>query len=144
MYTIGTAIDSALSDLQEKTGLRWSAQLTSKGFIVYRAPRSDDYVVSEYNKWREACCKVFNVDYSDLDNDDKSNVYVIPRHWCWYMMISVSFLNVDSIVNMLNNQKNRTSILHAIRKIHFYIYRKNPDKSSVEIFNKLLNIYQNQ
>jgi hypothetical protein len=59
------------------------------------------------------------------------------------MMTSVSMLNVDSIVKMLNNQKNRTSVLHAIRKIHFYIHRKNPDKKSLETFNQLLNHYQN-
>jgi chromosomal replication initiation ATPase DnaA len=143
MYTIGNAIEAVLSELKGKTGLHWSAQLTSKGFIVYRKPRIDEYVVSEYNKWRDACCTVFNVEYNDLDNDDKSNSFVAPRHWCWYMMTSVSMLNVDSIVKMLNNQKNRTSVLHAIRKIHFYIHRKNPDKKSLETFNQLLNHYQN-
>jgi chromosomal replication initiation ATPase DnaA len=143
MYTIGNAIEETLSSLKEKTGVHWSAQLTSKGFIVYRKPRIDDYVVSEYNKWRDACCEVFNVGYYELDNDDKSNAFVAPRHWCWYMMTSVSLINVDSIIKLLNNQKNRTSVLHAIRKIHFYIYRRNPDKKSVDTFSKLLNHYLN-
>jgi hypothetical protein len=95
-------------------------------------------------RWRDACCAIFNVSYDQLDNDDKSNIYVAPRHWCWYMMASVSMLNIDSIVKLLNNQKNRTSVLHAIRKIHFYIHRKNPDRKSMETFNRLLNFYQNQ
>lgn len=142
MYTIGTAIEGVLSELKDKTGLHWTAQLTSKGFIVYRKPRSDEYVVAEYNKWRDACCSVFRVEHYDLDNDDKRNSFVAPRHWCWYMMVSVSMLNVDSIVKLLNNQKNRTSVLHAIRKIHFYIHRRFPDKSAVETFNKLLSHYQ--
>lgn len=144
MYTIGTAIDTVLSELKGKTGLYWSAQLTSKGFIVYRKPQSDEVAVTEYNRWRDACCEIFGVGYDALDNDDKSNIYVAPRHWCWYMMASVSMLNIDSIVKLLNNQKNRTSVLHAIRKIHFYIHRKNPDRKSMETFHKLINFYKNQ
>lgn len=143
MVPIGIIIESVMNDLNEKTGIKWSAQLTSRGFIVYRKTRDDDYVVHEYNKWREVCCAVFNIGYEDLDNDIRDGKNATPRHWCWYMMMSVSMINIDSIVKMMNSGKNRTSILHAVRKIHNYVFRKRPERKSIETYAKLIEFYQN-
>jgi chromosomal replication initiation ATPase DnaA len=142
MTPIGVLIESTLKELSERTGIKWTAQLTSKGFIVYRKQIDEDYIASEYNKWRDACCSIFNIGYDTLDNDIRNGKNVSPRHWCWYMMTSISGVNIDSIVKLLNGQKNRTSVLHAIRKIHNFLYRKAPDRKSIEVYGKLVEYYQ--
>lgn len=142
MVPIGLLVENTLQDLVDKTGIKWTAQLTSRGFMVYRKTRNDEYVVQEYNKWRDACCAVFNIGYEDLDNDIRDGKNVSCRHWCWYMMVSVSMINIDSIVKLLNKQKDRTSVLHAIRKIHNFIFRKKPDRKSISTYSRLIEYYQ--
>lgn len=144
MTTIGDNITTTLDILMRQTDLKWSAQLTSKGFILYRKPRNDDYVAGEYNKWRDICSEFFNVKYEQLDDESRKNKDVHPRHWCWYMMVSVSMINVDTIVSMLNKQKNRTSILHAVRKVHSYLYRRHPEETAQRIFTLLIDKYNEQ
>jgi chromosomal replication initiation ATPase DnaA len=142
MTPIGVLIESTLKELSERTGIKWTAQLTSKGFIVYRKQTDEEYIASEYNRWRDSCCAIFNIGYETLDNDIRNGKNVSPRHWCWYMMTSISGVNIDSIVKLLNGQKNRTSVLHAIRKIHNFLYRKTPDRKSIEVYGKLVEYYQ--
>lgn len=139
---IGDNIKQTVKFLQEKTGLKWTAQLTSKGFILYRKPLNDDSIAFEYNKWRDICCAYFDISYEQLDDESKKGSDVEPRHWCWYMMVAVSMINIDSIVKLLNKQKNRTSVLHAVRKIHSYVYRPNPDEKSCTIFESLYELYE--
>ena len=142
MTTIGESITQTLKSLQSETGLKWSAQLTSKGFILYRKPKNDDEVAAEYNLWRDICCAYFNVSYEELDDESKKGSDVEPRHLCWYMMVSVSMINVDSIVKLLHKQKNRTSVLHEIRKIHAPLFRIYPEERAAGIYESLIELYE--
>lgn len=141
MTTIGNNMKAVTDYLMGETGIKWTSQLTSRGFILYRKPKNDDETVAEYNTWRDICCGVLGVTYEDLDNDSKKGSEVEPRHWCWYMMVAVSYIDIEAIVTLLNGQKNRTSILHAIRKIHSYLYRIRPEEKACKTFDRLVEAY---